>query len=98
MANLNKAVVIGRVGNKPELITKGSRVSTTFLVGTSMVYSNGEAQVDWVSVKATGKQARILCDHLNKGDLCCIEGKYSSGIDSVIAEKVTFLSSSKRQS
>ena len=100
--SINKTILIGRLGNKPELKEVDSLVYTTFKL-CNTVFNNGKEVVEWHNIKAVGKQAKICCQYLNKGDLCCIEGKmdrYSDDkkeYDSVIAERVTFLSAIKKE-
>ena len=89
---INKAIVIGRLGNNPELKKEGNLVSTRFFLGNSMVY-NGKTEIVWYNILATGKQAKVITDNLKKGDLCCVEGSYTMDAHSVKASRITFLSS-----
>ena len=90
----NKTIIIGRLGNTPSLMDCDGKCYTTFKLANTMVDRDGNDRVDWHDIKAVGKQARVCCQYLNKGDLCCIEGSVDN--DHIIAERVTFLSSKKK--
>ena len=94
--NTNKAIVIGRIGSVPELKKEGHKLSTTFTVGNTTFY-NGVEEVVWYNMTAIGKEAKIICEYLTKGDLCCVEGKYTTDAHSIKVSKVTFLASRKRE-
>ena len=93
----NRAILIGRLGNKPELKEANSVVYTVFKLCNTTV-TKGEEIINWHNIKAIGKQAKVCCQDLNKGDLCCIEGHFDENKErtSVFAERVTFLVSAKR--
>lgn len=89
----NKTIIIGRLGNSPSLNDVDGMCYTTFKLANT-TFSNGHENVEWHDIKAVGKQARVCCQYLSKGDLCCIEGKFDD--NHIIAERVTFLSSKKK--
>lgn len=96
----NRAILIGRISNKPELKEADSVVYTVFKLCNTTV-TKGEEIINWHNIKAIGKQAKVCCQYLNKGDLCCIEGHFDEDCinkerTSVFAERVTFLVSAKR--
>ena len=108
MANTyNKTIIIGRLGCDPEL-KQGSKTEYTRFSLSNSTFHDGQEEVQWHHICAFGKQARICNEHLRKGDLCCIEGRLDSRgymkngekvySQSIVAEKVTFLSSKRRPS
>ena len=78
---VNKAIIIGRLGQDPEIRYMPSGIAVANLsVATNEVYKNkntGELseQTEWHQVKVFGKQADTIKEYLNKGDLIYIEGK-----------------------
>ena len=103
----NKTIIIGRLGENPEL-KEGKKIEyVTFMLSNS-TFQNGQEIVLWHKIAAFGKQARVICQNLQKGDLCCIEGRLESeyykaenGEDKakqiIVAERVTFLSSKRKR-
>lgn len=90
----NKAMIIGRLGNSPSLYDTDGVCFTTFRLVNTYVDKQGDTAPEWHDIKAVGNQARICCQYLSKGDLCCIEGNVSDNYINV--ERITFLSSKKR--
>ena len=79
MSSLNKAMIIGRLGDDPELRQTQSNTSVaTLSVATTERYKdrNGEQQekTEWHRVVAWGKLADICDQYLKKGDLAYFEG------------------------
>lgn len=75
---------------------------------SNTVIKDGKEDIQWYDLVAFGKQAILCHDYLHKGDLCCVEGrldrqhyKSQDGEEifktAIIAERITFLSSSKRK-
>lgn len=103
----NKTIIIGRLGEKPELKTADCGTDYTRFSMCNTTFNNGVEVVQWHKIIAFGKQARVIAEHLNKGDLCCIEGrvdrkKYEKEGETkyavaIIAECITFLSSKRRE-
>lgn len=80
MYGLNKAQIIGHVGNPPELKTTGKDVSVcTFSVATNEGYKGADGQwvdkTEWHNVVAWRKLADLLAGLLVKGSKVYIEGK-----------------------
>lgn len=80
MSGFNQVILLGRLGNDPELkYTQGG----TAVVGLSMATSRrqkdreGEWQelTSWHRIKAFGKQAEVIAEHCHKGDLLFVEGR-----------------------
>lgn len=80
MASLNKAIIIGRLGQDPDVrqTTSGSSVAN-LSVATSEKYKDKSGQMqeqtEWHRVTLWGKLADIAQQYLAKGALVCIEGK-----------------------
>ena len=76
---LNKAILIGRLGQDPELKqTKTGKTVCNFSLATSESYmNNGEKQskTTWHNIIAWGKQAETVGKYLKKGQEVYIEGK-----------------------
>jgi single-strand DNA-binding protein len=107
MVSLNKVMLIGNVGNDPEMrFTPNGNPVTSFRVATNRIYTTAEGEkkqeTDWFNIVTWNKLAE-QCNHsLSKGRLVYVEGRLHTrswdGADGqkryrtdVIAEKVTFL-------
>jgi len=79
MSSLNKAMIIGRLGQDPEVrYTQSNTAVATLSVATSERYKdrNGEWQenTEWHRVVAWGRTAEICQEYLKKGSLVYFEG------------------------
>lgn len=79
MSSLNKAMIIGRVGEDPQVRnTQANTTVANFSVATSERYKdkNGEQQetTEWHRVVAWARLAEICQEYLKKGSLVYIEG------------------------
>ncbi|MBO6525152.1 MAG: single-stranded DNA-binding protein [Balneolaceae bacterium] len=79
MSSLNKVMLIGRLGQDPEVrYTQSNTAVATLSVATSERYKdgNGEYQekTEWHRVVAWGRLAEICQQYLHKGSLVYIEG------------------------
>ncbi len=107
MVSLNKVMLIGNVGNDPEMrfIASGNPV-TSFRMATNRFYNTPEGErkqeTDWFSVVTWNKLAEQCNQFLTKGRLVYVEGRLHNrsweGQDGqkrtrteVIASRVTFL-------
>ena len=103
----NKTIIIGRLGQDPELKQGNKAQYTRFSVCHHSVSKEGQEEVQWHKICAFGKQASICRNYLHKGDLCCIEGHLDTRSyekngekrisNTIVAEKITFLSTKRRQ-
>jgi single-strand DNA-binding protein len=107
MASLNKVMIIGNVGNDPEMrFTPNGNPVTSFRVATNRIYTTPEGErkqeTDWFTVVAWNKLAEQCNQFLNKGRLVYVEGRMHNrsweGQDGqkrfrteVVANRVTFL-------
>jgi single-strand DNA-binding protein len=77
---INKAIIVGNLGNDPELRSTGSGTSVcSFSVATSESWTDkqsGEKQerTEWHRVKVFGKLGEICGEYLKKGRQVYIEG------------------------
>ncbi len=79
MAGINKVIIVGRVGNNPELktLSPGNMVAT-FSVATSESWvKDGQKQerTEWHRIVVWGKQAENCAKYLAKGRQVYIEGR-----------------------
>lgn len=104
---LNHAVLIGRIGQAPELKTTPN--------GTEVVSFNLAVQrnynkeiTDWISIVAWKGTATFIAKHFNKGDMICIEGNIQTRnyddkdgkkvyITEVIAERAHFVGEKQKE-
>ncbi|MFC2067798.1 single-stranded DNA-binding protein [Chloroflexota bacterium] len=111
MPSLNKVMIIGNVGNEPEMrITASGKPVTTFSVATNRRYSSTDGErkeeTEWFNVVVWNKLAELCNQFLGKGRLVYAEGRMRTrswdGQDGqkhyrtdLIAEQVTFLDKSR---
>ncbi len=79
MSSLNKAMIIGRLGQDPEVrYTQSNTAFATMNVATTEKYKdrNGELQenTEWHRVVTWGRLAEICQEYLKKGSLVYFEG------------------------
>lgn len=79
MSSLNKAMIIGRLGQDPEVrYTQSNTAVATLSVATTERFKdrNGEQQerTEWHRVVAWGRLAEICQEYLKKGSLVYFEG------------------------
>jgi single-strand DNA-binding protein len=78
--NLNKVLLIGRLGRDPEMrYTPSGRPVTTFSVATSRTWNTADGErhteTEWFNVVAWGNLAEICKQYLTKGQLVYVEGR-----------------------
>ncbi len=107
MASLNKVMIIGNVGNDPEMrFTPNGNPVTSFPVATNHIYTTPEGErkqeTEWFNVVAWGRLAEQCNQFLTKGRLVYAEGRLRTHSwetqdgqkhyrTEVIANRVTFL-------
>lgn len=74
MASLNKVMLIGSLGNDPELKGKEGKEVTNFSLATKDT-RNPEAKPEWHRIVAFGKLAVTMTNHLKKGSAVYLEGR-----------------------
>jgi single-strand DNA-binding protein len=79
MSSVNKVILIGRLGQEPEIrSTPGGQQVCTLSIATSEYWTkdgNREEKTEWHRVILWGRQAEIAHKYLKKGRLTYIEGK-----------------------
>lgn len=97
---LNQTVLVGRLTDKPEVkeLEDGKKVcNVTLAVPRSYKNENGEYDTDFIPVVLWNAIAGNVVEYVTKGDIVGIKGRLENrdtGL-TLIAEKVTFLSSNK---
>jgi len=107
---LNQLVVIGRLVKEPELkkTDTGKNVTNiTLAVPRSFKNSNGEYDTDFLDCVLWNNVAESTTEYCHKGDLIGVKGRLQTRVyekddekkyvTEVIAEKVTFLSSKRKE-
>ena len=73
--NINKAILIGRLGQDPELRhTQSNMAVCNFSLATSETYKEQE-RTEWHRIVVWGRQAEIAHKYLAKGRLVYVEGR-----------------------
>lgn len=103
----NRTIIIGRLGEKPELKKMKSDMDYCRFWISNSTFQDGQEIVQWHEIMTVGKQARVCAEHLDKGDLCCIEGRLDRKtfmkdgeekyMQLIIAERITFLSKARKK-
>jgi single-strand DNA-binding protein len=111
MASLNKIILIGNVGNAPEMrFTPSGDAITSFSLAVNKVsvdaQGNTKKVTDWFRIKTWKRLAETCNQYLSKGKMVYVEGSIHSseyekeGIKrqawEVTAERVVFLSPSEK--
>src|SRR5437016_2983868 len=107
MSSLNKVMLIGRLGQDPELrFTPQGQAVTGLRLATNRTLAAGEGErrevTDWHDVVVWGKQAETVGAHSGKGDQIYVEGRLQTRSwedqngqkryrTEVVAEQVGFL-------
>lgn len=78
--DLNKVLIIGRLGKDPEMrYTPGGNAVTTFSVATGRQWRDGSGEshdeTEWFNVVTWNKLAEICNEHLRKSSRVYIEGR-----------------------
>ena len=106
---LNQVVLVGRLYANPILneTEKGKKITSVILaVPRSFKNTNGEYDTDFVKCILWNGVATSTVDYCHKGDIIGVKGRLASTneeadnfnpVIEVIAEKVTFLSSKKKE-
>ena len=82
MSNLNKVLLIGRLGADPDTgtLASGKRFANLRLATSEKWKKDGETQerTEWHSIVAYDRLAEIMEEYLRKGSLVYIEGKLNT--------------------
>ncbi len=108
---LNQVVLVGRLTKDPEVSkseTNKQYSHITLAVPRSFKNINGEYDTDFIDCVLWDGVAKSTSDYCKKGDIVGVKGRIQSDIQekedgskkyyiNVVAERVTFLSNSKKQ-
>ena len=77
---MQKTLLIGYLGKDPEMkYTPGGTAIATFTIASTERWKNsaGEPQehTEWCNIKAFGKRAEVVAEHLHKGSRGFLEGR-----------------------
>lgn len=79
MASLNKAIILGRLGQDPDIKKTNNSTVANLSIATSEKYKDKSGQMqeqtEWHRVTLWGRMAEIAEQYLAKGSLVLIEGK-----------------------
>lgn len=95
---LNRAIIIGRVGQEPKVFEAKSGKIVSFSVATDSGWGEKKTTI-WENVKVFGKLADVCATYVKKGMLVYVEGKRETSLgkdekvyQEVNASEVKFLS------
>ena len=106
MAALNKVLILGNVGNEPEVRqTQSGRAVANFSVATTDAWGEGEdrqERTEWHQVVVWGKLAETCGQYLTKGRQVLVEGRLQTRsyedhdghkrfVTEIVAQQVEFL-------
>lgn len=99
---MNQIILKGNLTRKPEIKTKGEKVSTNFTLAVNRNYSKDE--VDFIFCVAYGKTAETICTYLDKGATILLSGSLQTYEKEgktnyyISTDRVEFLSKPKKES
>lgn len=80
MAGVNKVIIMGNVGNEPELTyTQGGMAVCKFSVATSKKMKDGSEKTSWHRCVSFGKTGEAIRQYIGKGSGIYIDGELSYG-------------------
>lgn len=107
---LNQVVLVGRLVKDPELVETDSNKKRSFItlaIPRSFKNMDGEYETDFVNCVLWDVVAKNAVEYCHKGDIVGVKGRIQSSVVEkeddkkyyidVIAEKITFLSSKKKE-
>ena len=98
---MNQLIIVGKLTENPEIKEVKNKKVGIINVAVQRPYKNDEGiyETDFIDCVLWEGVATNVCEYCHKGDVVGIKGKLQSedGILKVVAEKVTFLSSKKKE-
>ena len=80
MAGVNKVILLGRLGNNPEMSqTQSGMAVCKFSLATSKKRKDGEEVTSWHRCTAFGRTAEAITRYVSKGQQLYVEGELSYG-------------------
>jgi single-strand DNA-binding protein len=95
---LNQFIIVGRLVE--DVISNEDSYTMVLAIPRSYKNSNGEYENDYVTVVSHGNVGTQTIEYCKLGDLVGIKGRIQSKEDKtmmLVAEKITFLSSNKKE-
>lgn len=98
---LNQVIVVGRLTETPQI--ENGKAILTLAIPRSCKNLEGEYETDFISFTILEGIAKNVVEYCKKGDIIGVKGrtqstKMASGYSlELVAEKITFLSSNKRE-
>lgn len=75
MSSLNKVIVMGNLGQDPDLRQAGQTSVCNLSIATQNYVKDGENTTEWHRVVVWGKQAENAAKYLSKGRSVLVEGR-----------------------
>jgi len=76
MAGVNKAIILGRLGQNPEIsYTQSGLAVCKFSIATSKKQKNGQEVTQWHRCTAFDKAGELISKYVSKGNMLYIEGE-----------------------
>ena len=76
MAGVNKAIILGRLGQNPEIsYTQSGLAVCKFSIATSRKQKNGQEVTQWHRCTAFDKAGELITKYVSKGNMLYIEGE-----------------------
>ena len=79
MANVNKVILVGRLGGDPEVRETAKGVVANYSIATNEYWTDTKGdkveKTEWHNIVCWGKQAELSRDYLKKGYNLFCEGK-----------------------
>lgn len=109
---MNKHILIGNVGNQPEIVKTSTTTIANFSVASNRFFNdkNGEKQqqTDWIRCVAFGKRAELIEKYIDTGSKISIVGRVQTRdyedkngekrfTTETIVDEIEFLSSNKSE-
>lgn len=80
MAGVNKAIIMGRIGQDPETsYTQSGLAVCKFSLATSKKQKNGQEATQWHRCTAFDKAGELIAKYVSKGHMLYIEGEITYG-------------------
>jgi len=81
MAGINKAIILGNVGNEPDIrVTQAGKCVASFSIATSENWKdqqgNKQEKTTWHNIVAFDRLAEVIRDYVKKGSKVYVEGKH----------------------
>jgi len=76
MAGVNKAIILGRLGQNPEIsYTQSGLAVCKFSIATSRKQKNGQEVTQWHRCTAFDKAGELISKYVSKGNMLYVEGE-----------------------